>query len=103
MPNKLFGNPNPPAPEITVKRRVEMFFIGCVTAGTFLGAAVFTLMSTTYAFFPPAPPPPDLADTVALSVVCLGVSAAFIWLTFWTHWRAKDLLALAEPSADQQE
>ena len=102
MPNKLFGNPDPPAPEITVKRRVEMFYIGCVAGGTLLGAVTFGLMSTIYAFFPPAPTAPSLADTVALSVVCLGVSAAFVWLTFWTHGKAKDLMALAEPSDVQQ-
>ena len=102
MPNKLFGNPDPPAPEITVKRRVEMFYIGCVAGGTLLGAVTFGLMSTIYAFFPPTPPAPSLADTVAMSVVCLVVSALFVWLTFWTHGKAKDLMALAEPSDVQQ-
>ena len=99
MLNKLFGNPD--ARDMTVKRRVEMIFIGGAAAGMFFGAAAVGLANTIDAFFPPTPPAPSLLGSVVMSLVCLGFGAASVWLTFRTHGKAERLV-FAEPSDVQQ-
>ena len=100
MLNKLFGNPD--ARDMTVKRRVEMIFIGGAAAGMFFGAAAVGLANTIDACFPPTPPAPSLLGSVVMSVVCLGFGAASVWLTFRTQGKAKERLVFAEPSDVQQ-
>ena len=97
MLNKLFGNRD--ARQMTVKRRVEMIFIGGIAAGTFFAVG---LANTIDAIFAPGPPAPSLLESVVMSAVGLVFCTAFVRLTFRTHGKAKDLLALAEPSGGQQ-
>ena len=97
MLNKLFVNRE--ARQMTVKRRVEMTFIGGLAAGTFFAVGLANTINT---FFPPGPPAPSLLESavaVVMSAVGLVSCAAFVRLTFWKQGKAKERLALAEPSA----
>ena len=98
MLNKLFGNRD--ARQMTVKRCVEIIFAGGFVAG--FGVATVGLGSTINALFGPAPPSPSLGGSVVMSVVGLGLGAAFGWLTFRMDEKAKECLVLAEPSDVQQ-
>ena len=96
MLNKLFGNRD--ARQMTVKRRVEMMFIGGLAAGTFFAVGLANTINT---FFPPGPPAPSLLESavaVVMSAVGLALCAAFVRLTFRTQGKAQESLALAEPS-----